>query len=149
MRIEVFMKALALWATAMCSAACTTTPRTELAFLDRYVGRVGSATLTLDRLRELPRTPQSGWLSVADPSVAIGRFQAVRRGSLRFELAPIFVTFASEKDDEHPAGQYSWHGDTLVICMLAMTPRTVKGSDDKLALHMDYDTCAPMQRVIE
>ena len=142
------MRALTSAMTAVCIVACTTPPRqTEPTFLDRYVGRVGSATLTFDRLRDFPHSPETGWLSLADPSVAIGRFHAVRRGSIKFELVPVYVTFDAEKDSEEPAGRYYWRGETLFICTVLMTPRPIKGSDDKLALHVDYDTCAPMQRV--
>lgn len=126
-------------------AGCATPPASEPPFLDRYVGTNGSATLELDLLRELPRTPETGWLNVADETVAIGRFHAVRRRPIRFELTPHYVAFQSDRVDEHPSAKYYWRGDTLFICVLNMTPGTMKGSD-KLALRVDYETCAPMER---
>jgi hypothetical protein len=114
-------------------------------FVSIYIGNVATATMKLEMLKELPQSPREGWLNSAEQSTADGRYSAVRRGPIRFELKPTFVAFQTEKVGAHPSARFYWEGDSLVICMLNMTVGT-DGDSGKIALLGDYDLCATMQR---
>lgn len=125
-------------------SGCATTTEPEPVFIDKYIGETGPATLTLDVIRELALLPESGWVNSVDKRAADGRFQARKRGPIKYELEPNYVAFQEVKDGKHPNGKYSWRDGVLTICMLTLMPGTV---GDKLAFRFDYDTCAVMTKV--
>jgi hypothetical protein len=140
------MKRYAILLTLACVSGCATTAEPQPVFTVSYVGEAGAATLTLDVVRELPLTPESGWMNAVDQSAADGRFRARKRGPVKFELEPNYVAFQEARDGEHPNGKYSWRDGVLTICMLTLTPGAV---GDKLAFRFDYDTCAVMTKKVK
>lgn len=135
MKLQSTLLALALL------SGCATTTEPQPTFAVSYVGKAGPATMTLDVIRELPHTPESGWVNSVDQSTADGRFRSRRRGAVKFELEPNYVAFQQDRDGEHPNGKYSWRDGVLTICMLTLTPVAL---GDKVAFRFDYDTCAVM-----
>ena len=137
------MKRPAILLTLVCVSGCATTTEPQPVFTASYVGEAGPATLTLDVIRELPLTPETGWLNSVDQSAADGRFRARKRGPVKFELEPNYVAFQEARDGERPNAKYYWRDGTLTICMLTLTPGAV---GDKLAFRFDYETCAIMTK---
>lgn len=145
-RASIRVAAAATSATFVLVGCATPRQEPEVAFIGKYVGESGPATLTLQILKELPTTPASGWLVSAPASEAVARFRAVRRGTPKFVLEPVFVNFSSEPQEWHSAGRYEWRDGTLTVCMVFATLRGAPGSG-KLDPVFDYDTCAEMKAI--
>ena len=133
-------------AAAFCTlygCASTSTSLPEPAFLAVYTGAADGAVMKLEMLREIPREPEAGWLNSVDEAAADGRFRATSRKPVKFEFEPNFVAFQAHREGRFPGAKYYWRNGSLVVCMLRLTPGSVKGSD-RLALGGDYSQCATM-----
>ena len=139
------MRSFVALAIAALLAGCATASAPLPEFQETYVGKSGIARMTLETLRPLPKTPESGWLNLMDQAAADARFAARRNDRIKFKLDPAYVAFQAEQVDPHPMGKFQWRDGVLTICMLTLD-RGVDTKTQQFAIRLDYDTCAPMQR---
>jgi hypothetical protein len=96
-------------------------------------------------LKPVPSEPQSGWLNYVDLSAADASLGSTVRLPVKIVTKPAYVAFDVDIRGGLSAARFYRKGGDLVVCVLSMAIREVKGTN-KVEYVPEYNLCAVLRK---
>jgi hypothetical protein len=148
MRINSLKTSLPMVAAFALASYASVASNPKPQFLETYTGDGPSGlSIKLQMLKPMPSEPQAGWLNYADVSAADASLGSIVRLPVRIVTKPAFVAFDASNHGGLPAGRFFRKDGDLIVCVLSMTSREVKGTH-KIEFVPEYDLCAAVRKAV-